>query len=150
MIIIIKRPIWFYSLDISYLYFWIQLIISSGIKVRDKTTNTEFPDMTPSKIRRIFLAPFKALNILRNVLGGEAKLFFQGIDELTYLFKNPDHRPVLTLLIKRLLAVMNVSNPSVAYYSNPSVAYNSNPSVAYYLNIILLVWMLGHRNINLI
>ena len=119
---------------------------------------------------------------MRNVLGGEAKLFFQGIDELTYLFKNPDHRPVLTLLIKRLRAVLNVSNPSVAYYSNPSVtyysnpsvayygnpsvayysnpsvayysnpsvAYYSNPSVAYYLNIILLVWMLGHRNINLI
>ena len=79
---------------------------------------------------------------MRNVLGGEAKLFFQGIDELTYLFKNPDHRPVLTLLIKRLRAVLNVSNPSVAYYGNPSVAY--------YLNIILLVWMLGHRNINLI
>ena len=98
--------------------------------------------MTPSKIRRIFLAPFKALDILRNVLGGEAKLFFQRIDELTYLFKNPDHRPVLMLLIKRLRAVLNVSNPSVkynsnpsvAYYSNPSVAYNSNPSVAYYSN----------------
>ena len=110
------------------------MIISSGIKVRGKSTNTEFPDMTPSKIRRIFLAPFKALDILRNVLGGEAKLFFQRIDELTYLFKNPDHRPVLTLLIKRLRAVLNVSNPSVAYYSNPSVTYYSNPSVTYYSN----------------
>ena len=37
-----------------------------------------------------------------------------------YLFKNPDHRPVLSLLIKRLRAVLNVSNPSVTYEYYPT------------------------------